>query len=158
MDWKIFLIKALPYVIAALIAATGLPSFFLRKRYHGITHRPYIDFACRWTSVSNIISLPLVTLFYSGTDIVLLYKQYETQDIDLTAILIIFLVIYLVFIILALWLGMADFSGTVDGELPSIRIKGRTIVSYDGLVTIIKVAGVLIPGILNLTLFAIWRS
>lgn len=138
------LLLSCPYVVAALIAGTGLPNRLMTWRYKTYVSQGELLFARRWHSAAEIVSMPLVSLFYFLGGALMRLNSTDIYSPSLTALVLICAFVYTAYVIVAYWVLT-----TTILDIGQQRTKYWT---YDNLVRWTKVIGVLLPGAYNIML------
>lgn len=144
-------IKAIPYLVALTITLTGLPTFLAARRYVDRVESVSLRFARNLCDVADALSLPLVTMTYAATNVLLtLHKVgmhgYVWVAVGGAALL------YFILVIAALLIQSEDVLTLAQNEDCRVR-EGKS--RFPGYVRAVKASAVVIPGSIDILVTAL---
>ena len=151
--WVEVCLKATPYVCGAVIAGTEFPSRLLSWRHESSAQKRAIDFAMLWTATAETVSLSVFALAYAFTSIIASLASSSSDKMESASIAgIILLVISLMLLCAAMAFLTRDLASPRD----VVVLKGA--ISYSTLLRVARIAGVLLPGIVDVVVHSLARS
>lgn len=147
---KLLALKAVPYAVALVLSVGEIPSRLIAFRHRQHVPKAQISFAVRWCKVAETVGYPFLVLFYALVQVAELGEDDKAFRIP-AVWLMAGGAVYAVLILAVLWFFGSDLHD--ENALPRVRFLKKEL-SFDAMVVIAKMVGVLFPAVLELSLTA----
>lgn len=127
--WE-YVFGALPYLTALILAAYSLGGRILRSRYEGYAHKNRIRFAERWAGISDVITLPILTLVVAVSRIGGRSLTDPLGVDTLLTVVVIFVAVLIALFIVAMWSVARDLREQWNPTGPTVAKVAGIVVAY----------------------------